>query len=164
MLQSICKTIYTKMICKILVSWSTSESVCRDRVIGLKIKVKLLFSKMIKINDQHGAPMRINWIILGFLSYVHLAALPGLYYLTTLKWQTLLLTSQTLFWSAIGVTGGLHRLWSHRSYKAHWSIRSWLMFCTSLANQGTIYHWTRDHRVHHKNSETDADPHNVRYI
>ena len=117
---------------------------------------------MIKINDQHGTPIRINWIILGFLSYVHLAALPGLYYLTTLKWQTLLLTSQTLFWSAIGVTGGLHRLWSHRSYKAHWSIRTWLMFCTSIANQGTIYHWTRDHRVHHKNSETDADPHNVR--
>jgi len=117
---------------------------------------------MIKINDQHGTPMRINWIILGFLSYVHLAALPGLYYLTTLKWQTLLLTSQTLFWSAIGVTGGLHRLWSHRSYKAHWSIRTWLMFCTSIANQGTIYHWTRDHRVHHKNSETDADPHNAK--
>merc|ERR1712216_933971 len=26
---------------------------------------------------------------------------------------------------------------------------------------GSIYHWARDHRVHHKYSETDADPHNA---
>ena len=27
--------------------------------------------------------------------------------------------------------------------------------------QNTIYEWVRDHRVHHKYSETDADPHNA---
>lgn len=27
--------------------------------------------------------------------------------------------------------------------------------------QNDLYEWTRDHRVHHKYSETDADPHNV---
>lgn len=26
--------------------------------------------------------------------------------------------------------------------------------------QNTLYDWVRDHRVHHKYSETDADPHN----
>lgn len=26
--------------------------------------------------------------------------------------------------------------------------------------QNTLYEWVRDHRVHHKFSETDADPHN----
>ena len=35
------------------------------------------------------------------------------------------------------------------------------MLYSSLANQGSIYHWARDHRVHHKNSEEDADPHNA---
>jgi len=35
------------------------------------------------------------------------------------------------------------------------------MLCNSVANQGSIYHWSRDHRVHHKFSETDADPHNA---
>jgi len=35
------------------------------------------------------------------------------------------------------------------------------MLINSIANQGSIYHWTRDHRVHHKHSETDADPHNA---
>lgn len=28
--------------------------------------------------------------------------------------------------------------------------------------QNDIYEWSRDHRVHHKYSETDADPHNAR--
>lgn len=27
--------------------------------------------------------------------------------------------------------------------------------------QNDIYEWARDHRVHHKYSETDADPHNA---
>mmetsp|Transcript_26179 Transcript_26179/g.56183 ORF Transcript_26179/g.56183 Transcript_26179/m.56183 type:complete len:242 (-) Transcript_26179:232-957(-) len=35
------------------------------------------------------------------------------------------------------------------------------MVCNSIANQGSIFHWARDHRVHHKYSETDADPHNA---
>ena len=28
--------------------------------------------------------------------------------------------------------------------------------------QNTIMEWVRDHRVHHKFTETDADPHNVK--
>ena len=35
------------------------------------------------------------------------------------------------------------------------------MICNTFANQGSIWHWARDHRVHHKHSETDADPHNA---
>lgn len=56
---------------------------------------------------------------------------------------------------------GVHRLWSHRSYSAAFPVRFFLMLCNSIANQGSIYHWARDHRVHHKYSETHADPHNA---
>ena len=31
-----------------------------------------------------------------------------------------------------------------------------------LALENDIYEWSRDHRVHHKYSETDADPHNAK--
>jgi len=31
----------------------------------------------------------------------------------------------------------------------------------SFANQGTIYHWSRDHRAHHKYTDTPADPHDT---
>merc|ERR1712216_393456 len=49
----------------------------------------------------------------------------------------------------------------HRSYSAAFPVRFFLMLCNSIANQGSIYHWARDHRVHHKYSETHADPHNA---
>jgi stearoyl-CoA desaturase (delta-9 desaturase) len=75
---------------------------------------------------------------------------------------------QTLMWafvlwpiSGFGITVGVHRLWSHRSYTASFPVRFVLMLCNSIANQGSIFHWARDHRVHHKYSETDADPHNA---
>lgn len=61
----------------------------------------------------------------------------------------------------LGITVGAHRLWSHRSFEASFVARVFLMLCNSVANQGSIYHWSRDHRVHHKYSETDADPHNA---
>lgn len=59
-----------------------------------------------------------------------------------------------------GVTGGAHRFWTHRSYKANIPMRIILMICFTMSGQNTIYEWVRDHRVHHKFSETDADPHN----
>ena len=62
--------------------------------------------------------------------------------------------------SGMGITAGAHRLWSHRSYEACLLVRIVLMVCNSIAYQGSIYHWTRDHRTHHKYSETNADPHN----
>jgi stearoyl-CoA desaturase (delta-9 desaturase) len=71
---------------------------------------------------------------------------------------------QVFLWYQIcglGVTAGLHRLWSHKSYKAKTPTKVLLMILASASNQGSIYHWSRDHRVHHKFSDTDADPHNI---
>ena len=44
------------------------------------------------------------------------------------------------------------------SYEASFPVRFILMLCNSIANQGSIYHWSCDNRVHHKHSETAADP------
>ena len=59
------------------------------------------------------------------------------------------------------MTAGAHRLWSHRSYKAKAPLRLFLALGFAGAGQNDIYEWSRDHRVHHKFSETDADPHNA---
>jgi stearoyl-CoA desaturase (Delta-9 desaturase) len=77
--------------------------------------------------------------------------------------KSVILTTFFYFqYSGFGITVGVHRLWSHRSYEACFPVRLVLMLCNSIANQGSIYHWSRDHRVHHKFVETDADPHNAR--
>lgn len=104
---------------------------------------------------------KLNWPMIIYISIVHWVACIGV--------MTLPLCSKTtLFWawvlwpiSGFGITVGVHRLWSHRSYEASFLARLILMLANSVANQGTIFHWARDHRVHHKFSETDADPHNA---
>jgi stearoyl-CoA desaturase (Delta-9 desaturase) len=35
-----------------------------------------------------------------------------------------------------------------------------LLFLQTLAAQEPVIHWVRDHRVHHKCTNTNADPHN----
>ena len=63
--------------------------------------------------------------------------------------------------SGLGITAGAHRLWAHRSYKARMPLRVVLMILNSIANEGPILWWAKDHRVHHKCSDTEADPHNI---
>ena len=118
--------------------------------------------KMSDIKNVSSEIQRPHWLMVFYLLYMHIAAIVGCFYIPHCKWQTLVWAAFLYKLSGIGITGGVHRLWSHRSYKAHWTLRSFLMILNSIANQGSIYHWTRDHRTHHKFSETDADPHNVR--
>jgi stearoyl-CoA desaturase (delta-9 desaturase) len=96
-----------------------------------------------------------------YLGVVHAAAFIGLTLVSVCKWQTN--TFALALWpiSGLGITAGAHRLWAHRSYKASATLRCVLMLMNSMANQGSIYHWSRDHRVHHKHSDTPADPHNA---
>uniref|UniRef100_A0A1B0GM39 Fatty acid desaturase domain-containing protein n=1 Tax=Phlebotomus papatasi TaxID=29031 RepID=A0A1B0GM39_PHLPP len=63
--------------------------------------------------------------------------------------------------SGLGITAGAHRLWAHRAYKAKLPLRIILVIFNTIAFQDCAMHWARDHRVHHKFSETDADPHNA---
>jgi stearoyl-CoA desaturase (delta-9 desaturase) len=77
-------------------------------------------------------------------------------------WQTVVWMYFTAYISGLGITGGAHRLWSHRAYKARLPIEAMLMVLQTMAGQNSIYTWCRDHRVHHKFSETDADPHNIK--
>lgn len=103
-----------------------------------------------------------NYPMCIYLFLVHLGAIYGLFYcLLKCLYSTLVFAMVLSFLSGLGITMGAHRLWSHRSYKANCIVRCVLMLFNSIANQGTLYHWCRDHRVHHKYSETTGDPHDA---
>ncbi|XP_025152596.1 acyl-CoA Delta(11) desaturase-like [Harpegnathos saltator] len=58
-------------------------------------------------------------------------------------------------------TAAAHRYWSHRSFKAKLPLRIILLLCHLTAVQvNTQLCWVRDHRIHHKYVDTDADPYN----
>ena len=105
---------------------------------------------------------QIVWKNVYFMAVLHLLALYGIYLLPGANPRTWLWTWLCHFLGGLGVTCGVHRLWSHRSYKATWPLRLALMFMNCVAGQNDIFEWARDHRVHHKCSETDGDPHNAK--
>ncbi|KAF4085465.1 hypothetical protein AMELA_G00118840 [Ameiurus melas] len=107
------------------------------------------------------APMVVVWRNVVLMSVLHTAAVYALVLIPSASTYTLLWTVVCFVFSALGITAGAHRLWSHRSYKASLPLRIFLAVANSMAFQNDIYEWSRDHRVHHKYSETDADPHNA---
>lgn len=111
--------------------------------------------------SYHWRERSFNWPMMIYIGLVHVVAFVGLFSIPKCSNETLLWAFVLWPISGMGITVGVHRLWSHRSYEAGFLVRLWLMLCNSMANQGSIYHWARDHRVHHKYSETDADPHNA---
>lgn len=99
--------------------------------------------------------------VIAFL-YLHIGAVYGLYlYFTEISWMTAVWQFMLTICGALGVTAGAHRLWAHRTYKANLPLRFILMMFQTIAFQNHIYEWVRDHRVHHKYTDTDADPHNA---
>ncbi len=59
----------------------------------------------------------------------------------------------------LSITAGYHRLWSHKSYNAHWSLRFIFALGGAYALQNSALHWSSDHRVHHKHVDVpDKDP------
>lgn len=113
-------------------------------------------------NSKPKYQWKIVWRNVIAFIYLHIGALYGLYILIgAAKGYTFLWAIIVALLAAVGVTGGAHRLWAHRSYKAKWPMRVILMIFQTMAFQNHIYEWVRDHRVHHKFTDTDADPHNA---
>jgi len=104
----------------------------------------------------------IVWRNVAIMGYLHLAAAYGLYLcFTSAMIKTSILAYFMYMVGGLGITAGAHRLWSHKTYKAKFPLRMLLMVLNSSAFENDIYEWSRDHRVHHKYSETHADPHNA---
>jgi fatty-acid desaturase len=62
----------------------------------------------------------------------------------------------------LGITLCYHRLLSHRSYKANRALKYFLMLCGTLSMEGDPTWWTATHRLHHRESDQEMDPHSPR--
>jgi stearoyl-CoA desaturase (Delta-9 desaturase) len=61
--------------------------------------------------------------------------------------------------TGLGVTVGLHRLFTHRSFKTSPFFRFVFAVLGSAAIEGPVISWVADHRKHHAFSDRDGDPH-----
>ncbi len=64
--------------------------------------------------------------------------------------------------TGIGVTVGYHRLLTHRSFQTPRLVEYALTILGGLANQGGPLSWVAVHRVHHRHSDAEGDPHSPR--
>ncbi|HLY66630.1 MAG TPA: acyl-CoA desaturase [Chloroflexota bacterium] len=107
---------------------------------------------------------RVNWLNVVFLMGTALVAAVGTpWYLVThgLGWPEAI--TFVALWLAVGVsvTGGYHRLFAHKTYRAAWPVRLFYIVFGAGALENSVLNWTADHRVHHSEVDHDRDPYNI---
>lgn len=102
----------------------------------------------------------INWKNVAILTTFHLLAIPALF---TFNWPNLaaLLIGNWIVGS-LGVGLGWHRLLTHRGFKAPKWLEYTLSTLATMSMQDSPDKWVATHRIHHKFTETDQDPHSTR--
>ncbi|XP_060803993.1 acyl-CoA Delta(11) desaturase isoform X2 [Amyelois transitella] len=105
---------------------------------------------------------KIIYHVVVVLLVSHLFGFYGGYLLVKkAKIQTIIFTVFLTSISMLGITAGAHRLWSHRAYKAKTPLQILLAIFFLLTSQRSIVTWVENHRLHHRFSDTDGDPHNA---
>lgn len=78
-----------------------------------------------------------------------------------LRWSEALVFLSMTFIIGTAISGGYHRLFSHRAYKASLPIRFLFLCLGAAAFENSALKWASDHRVHHQHVDTDQDPYNI---
>jgi stearoyl-CoA desaturase (delta-9 desaturase) len=76
-----------------------------------------------------------------------------------LGWHDIVLAIAFYCICGLGVTMGLHRYFTHGSFKAVRGFKIALAIAGSLAIEKPVITWVADHRRHHKYSDKQGDPH-----
>lgn len=87
----------------------------------------------------------------------HLSLVPMLLYGTITSWLVALVAFYLFGCWGVAIT--FHRFISHRSFVAPMWFRNVGIILGSLGGVGSTIEWTAVHRDHHKNVDTDKDPH-----
>jgi stearoyl-CoA desaturase (delta-9 desaturase) len=65
--------------------------------------------------------------------------------------------------NGMAITAGYHRLWAHRTYEAHWSLRVFFLIFGTMSLQNSAFAWCSGHRTHHLHvDDEDKDPYSAR--
>jgi stearoyl-CoA desaturase (delta-9 desaturase) len=76
-----------------------------------------------------------------------------------LGWTDVVIAVVFYLVSGLGVTVGLHRYFTHGSFKANRALKIALGLAGSLSLEMSVLDWVATHRKHHKFSDKEGDPH-----
>ena len=76
-------------------------------------------------------------------------------------WGQILMGIVFYIFTGISITAGYHRLFSHKAYDAHWSVKLFYLLFGAATFQNSVLKWGSDHRRHHNKVDTEEDPYNI---
>ncbi|CAO1356327.1 unnamed protein product [Diamesa serratosioi] len=110
------------------------------------------------IKDEKPYKMKIIWWSVAVFSFMHIGAVYGLF--LSKQWTTIAFAIFQYFFAGFGVTVGAHKYFTHRAFKANVELRLLLVLMQTTTFQFSVFTWSLKHRLHHKFTDTNADPHN----
>ena len=113
------------------------------------------------VNDVHAVPLAIRLVTLGtiLVPFVGLVLAMTLLWHVAFNWVYLVLFLAMYAATAMGITIGFHRLFTHGSFKTSRVMKVIFGILGSMAFQGPLLTWVAVHRKHHQCSDDEGDPH-----
>ena len=113
---------------------------------------------------RHVNSGKVEWITSSFLILTLLltfTAVPA--YLWAFGWDWVLFGLFIAFYvaTAMSITVGYHRLFSHKAFKAKWPVKLFVLLFGAAAFENAALWWSSEHRKHHNHVDTDDDPYDI---
>lgn len=106
---------------------------------------------------------RLDWTNIVTLLLIHLLAVFAIVYMVLFK-ASIWTAGLGVLWMALtgmAITGGYHRLFAHRAYKARAPLRLFYLLWGAASVQNSALKWSADHRMHHAFCDKPKDPYNI---
>ena len=107
---------------------------------------------------------KLDWVNTIFLTTTPIAAvaLSWLFFKNNgFVWSQVALAVVFYFVTGMSITGGYHRLFSHRAYKANNFVKLMYLLFGAATFQNSALKWCADHRIHHNHVDGEKDPYNI---
>ena len=110
---------------------------------------ELKMGRIHKIINLVGVPLPLIGLVVAIVLLWHKAVGP----------TELIIMGAFYVLTAVGITLGYHRMFTHRSFESSRVFRALVAGMGSMAVQGSVITWVADHRKHHAFTDQDGDPH-----
>lgn len=96
----------------------------------------------------------------GLVQVVGVIAIVAAVFLGWTQW--LLLSVASYLVMGLSISAGFHFLFCHNAYRTNKWIARVMLYLGTLVGAGSSLQWCTAHAAHHKYSDTDQDPHNIK--
>jgi stearoyl-CoA desaturase (delta-9 desaturase) len=111
------------------------------------------------VSDRQSIVTRLATLTAVVVPFIALLAAPLLLWGWGFGWVDFGLLLGMYLLTALGITVGFHRLFTHKSFETNCVVRFILATLGSMAAQGSVLKWAAIHRRHHQHSDSPDDPH-----